>query len=336
MTSAVEAKQRGGDERLDEEQGDGRADQFGPVGDERDEVDAHADGDQENTQRKPAQGGGDGLDLRVIFGFGNEDSGDHGAEDRRQADRAGGEAGEDDDQQADGKEQLGALGACRLGEQAREEEAPADEERRHDQHAADRGPHEAGERGVTAHHFEQEEQGDERKILEQEHGEGGLADRALGPGDGQDERGRGEGEREAKRDRTADPLAERQHADGDEPGGEKEFGGADPEHRAAHGGKAAEAEVESGGEEEEDDPELGKRLDPLRVGDREGFQPRMGLRHRAERERPGDDPDENEADDGRHFEPGEGRNDDPRREEHGQRVGEAGAAEMIGGRHGDA
>ena len=83
------------------------------------EVELHPHRDQEDAEREPAQRRGDEFDLGAIVGLGDEHPGDERAEDRAEADRAGGEAGEDDDEQADREEQLGALGPRRLREQMR-------------------------------------------------------------------------------------------------------------------------------------------------------------------------------------------------------------------------
>ena len=122
---------------------------------------------------RPAKRRGDLFDLAAIFGLGDQNARDQCAEDRRQADRAGRQAGEDHGQQADRQEQFGALGPRRLREQGRQKR-PA---RRP---ASPRSPaRPARSRSATppgsaraAQAGEQEQQGHQRQILEQQHREG--------------------------------------------------------------------------------------------------------------------------------------------------------------------
>ena len=144
---------------------------------------------------------------------------------------------------------------------------------------------------------EQEQQGDEREILEQQHGEGGAADRALGARDRDDQRGRRHGERQPEHDRGGNAVARRDQADADQQRAADQFGGADPEHLAPHRPQALEAQLEPDREQQQDDPEFGERRDALGIGDRHRLEPRRLLGQRAERERAGDDPDQDEADD---------------------------------------
>ena len=93
-----------------------------------------------------------------------------------------------------------------------------------------------------------------------------------------------------------------------------------PNTMLPHRHQAAKAELQPDREQQQDDAELGERLDAFRVGDRDPFEPGIAAGQRAQAERPGDDPDQDEADDRVDLEAGEGRDDDPGRAEDGQRV----------------
>ena len=124
---------------------------------------------------------GDRLDLAMIIGLGDQHAGDQRAEDRRQADGGGREAGEDDDQQADREEQLGALGPRRLGEQRRQQQAAEHQHRRPTTSTpSSERPERARQLAACARRSAPSRKSDrhQRQILEQQHGEGGPADRA--------------------------------------------------------------------------------------------------------------------------------------------------------------
>ena len=72
-------------------------------------------------------------------------------------------------------------------------------------------------------------------------------------------------------------------------------------------------------------PRSANGLIPSGVGDAERLQPRPIVRHRAQRERADDHPDQDEADHRADADAGEGGDDDPGRAEDRQRVGKAGA-----------
>ena len=81
-----------------------------------------------------------GQSWTGALGLGDQQAGEQRADDRGQADCGGCHAGHDDDEQAGGEEQLGALGARRLGEHAQQEEAAAEEQHRDgDDAQAERG-----------------------------------------------------------------------------------------------------------------------------------------------------------------------------------------------------
>ena len=93
---------------------------------------------------------------------------------------------------------------------------------------------------------------------------------------------------------------------------------------APHRSKAPEADVQPDGEEQQDDAELGEGLDRLPVADREERLARDAAAPARRARTARSDSDEDEADDRRDLEPGEGRDDDASRAEDHQRVLEPG------------
>jgi hypothetical protein len=115
--------------------------------------------------------------------------------------------------------------------------------------------------------------------------------------------------------------------------GAKHFGRADAEHHLAHRDEPLETQLEPDREQQQDDSELGEGFDPPGVGDRDRFQPFVAADQRAKTERTGNDPDQDEPDHRVDPEPGERRDDDPRRAEDGQRIGQGrGQVEFAGHR----
>ena len=175
---------------------------------------------------------------------------------------AGRQAGEDHGQQADRQEQLGVLGARGLREQRRQARSGRRPACRDDEQPEERGAHELAGFGVAADQLDQEQHRDQRQVLEQQHREGGLADRRLrcprsaGPARSRTERARVRAPppRGAVDRSTQQPAAD-QHRAADQ------LGAADAEHRPAHAPQSAEADVQPGREQQQDDAELGERLD---------------------------------------------------------------------------
>ena len=133
------------------------------------------------------------------------DAGDQRAEDRRQADARGGEAGEDDDQQADREEQLRGSWSARPARTAAASSEAADASSiaaiTSDPSAARPSrPPDVGCAAPIAPSAKMHR--DQREILEQQHREGGAADRRSSSRHRQHERGRRQSQREAERDRA--------------------------------------------------------------------------------------------------------------------------------------
>ncbi len=303
--------------RLGEQHRRQRAEQRGPLRDDGGEVEPQPDGDQEDAEREAAEGRGDDLDLGMIVGLGDQYPGEQCAEAGAEADTAGGEAAEHQDEQADREEQLGALGPRGLGEQHRQEEAAGEQQAGDHREVEGQRPEQGGPARPSVEH---EQDGDKAQILEQQDGERDPADAAGGPGDGEDQGGRAHRQREPEHDPAAAARAESPAEPAEQQRGQQHLRAAQPEHRLAHRAEALEAHLKPDGEEEEEDAELGEGLDGVGIGDADRAQPRPALRPAAEQVRAAEHADEDEAEHRRDPEPREGRDDDPRRAEHGQRV----------------
>ena len=263
----------------------------------------------------------------MILGLGNQQTGDQRADDGRQPDRGGGEAGADHDQQAGGEEQLRAFRSSRLREQAGQGDPPQHKQGKDDQPALpQRRQHSAPAfgLGIRGHRAEDEDDRDDHNILEQQHRQSGAANRGLGTRNRQDDRGRGESEREAKRHRAGPVLPHHGQHEGRDGAGDHQFERAQPEHQPPHLPQSLERQFQPDGEQQEDDPELRERFERLGVGN--GYMRQPWPFEDEATEAVGTDrySDENEADDRRDAETGEDRNDDPRRAEDHQRIGQNG------------
>ena len=132
---AAEPQQRRRDDRLGRDHAGHGGEQRLPVLRDHPQIEAHADGDEEHAEREALERRGDHLDLGMIVGLGDQQPGEQRADDRRQADGGGRDARQDHDEQAGGEEQLRALGARRLREQARQQQ-PAEHEHHDDRQPA--------------------------------------------------------------------------------------------------------------------------------------------------------------------------------------------------------
>ena len=70
------------------------------MGDERADIEAHADGDQKHADKQPLERLDRDLNLSAIFRAGQQQAADQGAKSHGQAGRGGGKPGTDHDQQA--------------------------------------------------------------------------------------------------------------------------------------------------------------------------------------------------------------------------------------------
>ena len=217
-----QSQQDAGDQRLERQDQQDRGKDQREIFPDRLQVDAHAHGDQEDPQREALERLHDGFDFAVIFGLRDQQPGDQRADDWREADRGGGEAGADDHQQRCGEKQFGALGARGLAEQPGQGEAAENHHRRDHQPALpQRGQHAfpAFAGGIGGHRAEDEDDRHDHDVFEQQHRQRRASDGRMRAGNRQDDGGGGERQREAERERAGPVL---------------------PHHRQCHGQRAAD------------------------------------------------------------------------------------------------
>ena len=154
-----------------------------------------------------------------------------------------------------------------------------------------------------------EDDRDERQILEQQHGEGSAADRALRADHRQHHGGGRQGEREAQPDRAGGGLAQQVEPRRDQKTAADQFGRADPEHLRAHRPEPLEAEFKADREEQQDDAQFREGLDRLSVRYGDMIEPRVLIDQRAKARRPDRQPHQDETDDRTDPKSGEAGND---------------------------
>ena len=152
--------------------------------------------------------------------------------------------------------------------------------------------------GFAAHRAEHEQQRDDGKILEQEHGEGSLAagrlQQVLLAERGEADGGRGHRDSHAGDQPHDERLPERERRRGDRGDRHRDLHGSKAENRAAQRLDALEVELEADEEEQQHHAELRELQNPLRIGDQfESPGPDRHARHeitehRAQSEAPED------------------------------------------------
>src|SRR3546814_17581757 len=108
---------------------------------------------------------------------------------------------------------------------------------------------------------------------------------------------------------------------------DEKLGRADPEYEVAELPQAAERQLEPDREEQQDDPQLAEERDVLGRADRDMLQPRIVRSEGAQPRRSAEQADEHEADDGREAEAPDRGDDNARRAEHHQQIGDASSSE---------
>ena len=93
-------------QRLDDDQADDAAGEQQRLAQQLAHVDVHADGEEENAEQQALERLDGRFDRLAVFGLGEQQAGDEGAERHRQAGLIGDDAGGDDDEQDGGDEQL--------------------------------------------------------------------------------------------------------------------------------------------------------------------------------------------------------------------------------------
>ena len=119
------------------------------------------------------------------------------------------------------------------------------------------------------HRAKREDDRHQRDVLEQQHAERGAADRRLSADQRQDDRGRGQRKRQSEPDRSGQSLADEMQPRADDHRASDELGGADSKDDLPHRPQAPKRQLEADREQQHDDPELGERLDALRIRDRQ-------------------------------------------------------------------
>src|SRR3546814_20570146 len=94
-------------------------------------------------------------------------------------------------------------------------------------------------------------------------------------------------------------MAEEQEDGAEDRARDEKLRRADPEYEVAELPEAAERQLEPDREEQQDDPQLAEQRDVLGRRDRDMFQPRKIRGERAEPRRAAEQPDEDEAEQGR-------------------------------------
>ena len=216
----------------------------------------------------------------------------------------GRQAGDDHHQQADGEEQLGALGPRRLGEQRRQDQPPGEQHARPTTSAADQHGSEQAirrrRRRVRRHRAEQRR----RSGTSARSSNSSIASAARPTGlwcptIGSTSAVEDMRQREAERDRAGSALAHQQQPDADQIAAEPISSAAPTPNtswRIDHSRRKRQLEPDR--EQQQDDAELGERLDRLGVGDGDVVQPRIAVRSaRPAPNGPDQHADEDEADD---------------------------------------
>ena len=114
-----------------QERRDQQRDQAGPLQHHR-EVDAHADGDEEESKQQALERLDVGLELAPVLAFGEQHAGEERAERHRQPHRLHQRRGGDDEQQRRGGEDLRRVAARDPAERRAQQQAPAEHDRSDD------------------------------------------------------------------------------------------------------------------------------------------------------------------------------------------------------------
>ena len=125
MENPGEADQQHG---LDDDQADDAAGEPKRIAQQLAHVDIHADGEEEDAEQQSLERLDGRLDRLAVFGLGEQQAGDEGAERHGQAGLIGNDAGGDDDEQNDGDEQLGGTRVRHQPEQRPQQHAAEDDD----------------------------------------------------------------------------------------------------------------------------------------------------------------------------------------------------------------
>ena len=247
---------------------------------EHGKIEFGADGDEEQAEQQALERLDRHFDFAPIFGFGEQQAGDEGAERHRQAAGGGGQGRAEHDQQAGRHEEFRAARRRDRMEQRPQHEAADDDHRGERQRGRRQGQGEARAEALDApagEHRRQNQQRRDREILKQQDGETEPPDRRAQPlflgQHRNDDRGRGERQGRADHQRRRRLLPERIGGGAERQGGDDDLREAEPEHQAPHALEALERELQTDGEKQNDDAEGGEPVDRVDIGQRQGVEP---------------------------------------------------------------
>ena len=262
------------DKALDGQQAEqDRGDQQRFAGGEAD-VCAHAYADEEQAKQESLERIDAGFDFVAVFGIGEEDASEEGAQRHRDATHLHKPGGAEHDQQGACGEHFGDLRARGDAKQRAHQQATADYDHGDGQHHAKEAEKIGCRAGAGRGNGRQRHEGEDRDrgdILEQQDGEGEAAMRALQflalGEDLQADRGRRQRQREAN-DEGDFPAKPECHADGtDGQRAGQHLDAAEAEHLTTHDPESLWRQLESDDEQHEDHAELGDVRDLLGVAD---------------------------------------------------------------------
>ena len=303
---------------LDEQEADDDAgDRPGLAQDHR-EIDAHADGDEEEAEQEALERLDVGLELAPVFAFREQHAGEEGAERHRQAHRVHQRRGGDDEQQRRRREDLGRVA---LGDPAQhrpqQQSAAEDDDGDHADRLGRAEPAAAVVAGGEGEKGQQGEDRNRRHVLQQRDAEDAFARGrgqhvALGE-NAQADRRRRHRQAEPGDDGDVPVDAEGQRPEPEQQGRAEQLHVAPAEDGLAQRPEALRLELEADQEQHQDDAELGELQHLVGAGD--------------ELQAPGADQDAREqvADDRAEAEKARHRHGQHRRAEVDQDAGQPGA-----------
>ena len=142
-----------------------------PLLDHQPPIELHADADEEQAQQHIVEGPDVGLHLMLVFGLGNQDAGDKGAQRQRQPGMLGQPGQAQRHQQQVQHEQLGALAPRHQSQPPAHQALPANQQQRQQQHGLQAGPGQRLRhlRRAAVQSRDHHQQRHHRQILEQQH-----------------------------------------------------------------------------------------------------------------------------------------------------------------------
>ena len=249
----------------------------------------HADREEEYAEQQAAERVDHRLDSAAVFGLGQQQAREEGAQCHRQASEGRDHARAHGDQQGGGHEEFRVVAVRGQPEERTQQHAADDHDRgQGDQRLSERHADTQPDRAlhVAAQHADQQQQRDHGEILGEQDGEAGAAGRAgeapLSRQQLHHDGGRGQGEAGADHQGGGGRLAGPQRQPADRGRGQHHLQAAQAEHQAAHGEQAPQRQFEADEEQQEDDAEIGDEGDLFLAGHGEPIHHRRMLGQPAE------------------------------------------------------